>query len=317
MADLRPLIDDDLLGSNRKSEAAVMDRELNSLLSLLDDPDIRVATAVTERLRSRGNGVLYPLLDFIDLSPDELARSRAELIVREFNEETLTTEFTKLARRLDNSERNTLEDGVFLIARYGYPRLAVESYRAELSKLAGMLGDAIAGIHSPLDILIATNDFFFQRQKFRGNQSQFHEPDNSFINRVLDRRMGIPISLSVIYLLIARVRLGLPFSGASAPGHFLIRYDGAGDEPLFVDAFNGGVVLRKRDIKRFLDSYGLLYNEAFLEPADSRSILLRMIRNLIIVFTQLGDLPAQKAFERFEEILSPNSTEDDVLARGM
>ena len=297
-----------------QTSECIVDPELQSLLSLLDDPDVRIGEAVLERLRKKGSGILDVLLDFVETSPDDLAKFRAFSIVRECNEERLAKEFAVLAKRLEWGDPRALEDGAFLIARYGYPRLNIERYRLELSALAGMLRDRVAGVQSPLDILAITNDFFFERQKFRGNQTSFLEADNSYLNRVLDRKVGIPISLAVLYLLVARMRVGLPFSGSSAPGHFLVRFDGAMDEPLFIDAFNGGVVLRKRDIKRFLDASQLNFNEAFLEPAEDRSILLRMIRNLILVFGETHDTVGQKAFERFLKLLAPNpSSPDDLL----
>ena len=288
-------------------------KEFNSLLSLLDDPDVRVAEAVVDRLRSMGSVVFDPLLDFLLHTSDELAQFRASSVIRKLNEDRLAKEFVVLSKRLDWGDPRALEDGAFLIARYGYPRLDVERYRVELSALAGMLRQAISGVHSPLEMLAITNDFFFEKQRFRGNQSSFLEADNSYLNRVLDRKIGIPISLAVLYLLVARMRVGLPFSGSSAPGHFLVRFDGTMDEPLFIDAFNGGVVLRKRDIKRFLDASQLSFNEAFLEPAEDRAILLRMMRNLILVFGEAHDTVAQCAFERFVRSITPNPNLDNLL----
>ncbi len=143
------------------------------------------------------------------------------------------------------------------------------------------------------------------------------EPENSYIDRVMERRTGIPISLATVYLLVVRSRLGLPFSGASAPGHFLVRYDGLRTEPLFIDAFNSGIILRERDIKHYLDSSGLPFNRQFLEPSPPRAILLRMIRNLIIVFTERGDSIARQAFEGFMRILAPNAEEGQAFLRGL
>lgn len=291
-------------GVSTPFHSMLVDEELRSLLSLLDDPDSAIALAVTERLRSRGkiggpSSLLDPLLDFIDTRPDALARERAQMLAQEFNEEILLAEFAKLARRMDQGDPKTLEDGAFLIARYGSPRLNHHQYRAKLEELAGRLGDYLFGIDSPLEMLLATNSFFFDEEKFKGNDSTFLDARNSYINDVLDRKLGIPISLALIYLLVARDRVGLPFSGASTPGHFLIRYDGVEDEPLFIDAFNGGLVLKQRDIKRFLELSKLPFDEAFLRPASPRAILLRMVRNLIIVFTEQGDATSRQSFDRF------------------
>lgn len=296
---------------NRSAEFTLQEeRELTSLFALLDDPDPRVAEAVLMRLRTKGERVLPRLLDYRFDAKDDLANERLELIVQEINVERLVREFELLAERIKINDSNTLEDGAFLIAQFAYPGLDLDRYYLELSELAAMLRARVSGVTSAIEILQITNKFFFEEQRFRGNQSKFLEADNSYINRVLDRRVGIPISLAVVYLLVARGRVGLPFSGASAPGHFLIRYDGL-EEPFFIDAFNGGVVLRKQDIKRFLNASGLPFTESFLEPASPRSVLLRMIRNLVIVFKETNEPEAKAAFERFARILAPG--EADVI----
>jgi len=287
------------------------ERELASLLKLLDDPDHRVSEAVLVRLRSKGAPILPRLMEFVEEAADPLAVERTFSLIQEINEEHLAGEFEKLHERINNNDSNTLEDGAFLIAQYGYPALDLDKYYLELSDLAAILRDRVKSAYSPLDLLSITNKFFFEDQGFRGNQNKFLEADNSYINRVLDRRLGIPIALAVVYLLISRGRLGLPFSGAGAPGHFLIRYDGL-EEPLFIDAFNRGVILRQEDIKRFLNASGLPFSESFLEPASPRAILLRMIRNLIIVFKETDDSQGQAAFERFTRILAPDSNPGDL-----
>lgn len=290
------------------------DGEFLSLVSLLDDPDDRVATAVEERLRTRGFSMLHPLLEFIDLSHDELAKRRASVIAHEFNEQMLIEEFSKLRYKLEEKKRGVLEEGVFLIARYGYPRLDTEYYKAELDALSGMMHDRIKGIHSPAEVLAAANDFFFKTRGFKGNHENFSEADNTYINQVLDRRLGIPISLAVLYVLVAGHRLGLPFTGVSTPGHFLIRYDGIADEPLFIDAYNNGIILREKDIKKFLYTSGLPYYESFIRPASARMILLRMLRNLIVLFQEKKDVQSQKAFERFQSALLGKRNEEEAAA---
>ncbi len=296
----------------RTIQSADADGEFLSLVSLLDDPDVRIATAVEERLRQRGTSMLHPLLEFIDLSADDLAKGRATVIAREFNEKVLIDEFTALRHKLEQKKRGALEEGVFLIARYAYPRLDKDYYQAELTALSGMMLDRVKGIMAPSEVLAAANDFFFKERGFKGNHEHFHDADNSYINQVLDRRTGIPISLSVIYVLIAGHRLGLPFTGVSTPGHFLIRYDGIGGEPLFIDAYNNGIILREKDIKKFLYTSGLPYYESFIRPASPRMILLRMIRNLIVLFQEKKDTESQKAFERFQSALLGRQHEETV-----
>jgi regulator of sirC expression with transglutaminase-like and TPR domain len=318
-----------------QEERASVDNELRSLFALIDDPDRHVAEAVEERLRTRisassnaagimsGTSVLTALLEFARTAHG-LARERAMKIGLEFHIGQLAEEFDTLDKQLAADDPNALEDGVFLIARYSNPTLDVDYYKSFLDDYAGVLRNRVAKRPSPLEVLNECNYLFFEEFKYRGNQTKFMDPENSYIHRVIERKSGIPISLAVLYLLVVETRLKLPFSGASAPGHFLIRYDGlssgtlgANPEPLFVDAFNGGVILRERDIKRYLDTSGLPFNRAFLDPATPRSILLRMIRNLIIVFNEQGDHVGRAAFERFMRILAPDSPEGIAFLRGL
>jgi regulator of sirC expression with transglutaminase-like and TPR domain len=309
-------------------EISPLDTELRSLFALLDDPDPRIAGAVTERILMRGRDAILPLAEFAQYTSDPLARTRAESIAAQCNASTLNALFAALGTKLANGNRRAFEEGVFLIARYGNPLLDTTSIRAELDGFAQQLNFRISGLDSALEILDEVNQFFFEDLRFRGNQAKFLEPENSYIDRVIERRMGIPISLAAVYLLVVRSRLGLPFSGASAPGHFLVRYDGLPGEPLFIDAFNGGTVLRERDIKHYLDSSGLPFHKQFLDPAPPRAILLRMIRNLIIVFTERGNsddadggpsasAAGRAAFEQFMRILAPNAEEGQAFLRGL
>jgi regulator of sirC expression with transglutaminase-like and TPR domain len=293
------------------------DVELRSLFSLLDDPDERIARAVTERILQRGSEAIAPLASFAERADSTLAKTRAERIAAEFSTGYLTHEFETLAVQFAEGNRAAFESGLMLVARFGNPLLNVEKVRRELDAFSQLLNYRLARVSSALEVLDEVNQLFFEDLRFRGNQTKFLEPENSYIDRVIERRTGIPISLAAIYLLIVRTRLGLPFSGASAPGHFLVRYDGLPGEPLFIDAFNGGVILRERDIKHYLDASGLPFHKQFLDPAPPRAIILRMLRNLIIVFAEHGNAPARAAIERFMHVLAPNSGEAHDFLRGL
>jgi regulator of sirC expression with transglutaminase-like and TPR domain len=285
--------------------------ELASLLSLLDDPDKHVSDIVLARLRGYGKAVLPSLIELTQDSSETLVIERASSLAREINLNVVAESFRNLLPALDKNARPSLERGAFLLAQFGNPVLDFERYKSELEMLSAKLRDRVSGIQSPFDILIAVNNFFFEEQKFKGNDQNFLEAENSYIDQVIDRRIGIPISLAVVYLLIARDRLGLPFSGASAPGHFLIRYDGVPDEPLFIDAFNGGVVLRRRDIERFLEASRLPFSEAFLAPSPARVILLRMMRNLVLVFKEAQDSAREEDIKHLIGILAPHETDSE------
>ena len=175
------------------------------------------------------------------------------------------------------------------IAADAYPGLDVEGYAGEIDRHARRLAARLDPDAAPEDRVIALNEFLFAELGFRGNADDYYDPRNSYLNEVLDRRTGIPITLSVLYLEMGR-RLGLALRGVSFPGHFLVRLPLRGGM-LVLDPFSGGAPLSADDLRERLARViprgatgGLpvadLPLETFLEPAGHRQILARLLRNL-------------------------------------
>jgi len=193
------------------------------------------------------------------------------------------------------------------VAEDAYPGLDVDGYVGEIERFAGRLRARLAPQVSAEDRVIALNEFLFYDLGFRGNAADYYDPRNSYLNEVLDRRTGIPLTLSVLYLEIGR-RVGLPLEGVSFPGHFLVRLPMRGGT-LVLDPFAGGVPqsedeLRER-LKRVIPRGATggvpvadLPLDQFLEPASKRQILARLLRNLKGVYRE-KDRP-----ERLLEVLN-------------
>ena len=193
------------------------------------------------------------------------------------------------------------------IAEDAYPGLDVDGYVGEIERFAKRLRARLAPDAASEDRVIALNEFLFDDLGFSGNVDNYYDPRNSYLNEVLDRRTGIPITLSVLYMEIGR-RIGLPLEGVSFPGHFLVRLPLRGGT-LVLDPFSGGVPqseaeLRER-LKRVIprDAAGGvpvadLPLDQFLEPASNRQILARVLRNLKGVYRE-KDHP-----ERLLEVLN-------------
>jgi regulator of sirC expression with transglutaminase-like and TPR domain len=149
-------------------------------------------------------------------------------------------------------------------------------------------------------VIRTINRYLFEDLGFRGNRSQYYDPENSFLNRVIDRRTGIPIALSLVYLEIAR-RVDFPMVGIGMPGHFLIRpeFEDAG---IYVDAFEGGEILFPQDCEaRLSQVYGqpVKLQPEFLNPVDDRRFLGRMLQNLKQIYMNGGELEeALKVIDR-------------------
>jgi regulator of sirC expression with transglutaminase-like and TPR domain len=134
------------------------------------------------------------------------------------------------------------------------------------------------------------NTFLFDEQGFAGNKDAYYDPRNSFLNEVLDRRLGIPITLSTIYMEIGR-RVGFEVEGIGLPGHFLLRHVGSEDS-FYIDAFHRGVLLSAQDCRtRLQEMYNasLPFRPEFLEPVTKRQVLTRMLHNLKGIYIQEGD----------------------------
>jgi regulator of sirC expression with transglutaminase-like and TPR domain len=210
-----------------------------------------------------------------------------------------------------------LAAAALLIAAEEYPQLTPEPYLRRLDELAERVRDRQWDSMAPVVMLQDLGRVLFEEEGFRGNAEAYYDPRNSFLNDVLDRRLGIPITLSVVYLEVGW-RLGLPLHGVNFPGHFLVRYDGEALK-LLVDPFQGGTIRFEDEAQELLD---LVYGGAvrmqpgFLRPAGRKDILVRMLENLKGMYlNNRNDERALAALERILLIL-PDSA-DHVRDRGM
>jgi len=194
-----------------------------------------------------------------------------------------------------------------LISQDAYPGLDVEGYLGEIERFAARLRGRLQGRRGVEEGVVELNQFLFDELGFHGNARDYYDPRNSYLNEVLDRRMGIPLTLSVLYLEVGR-RIGLALEGVSFPGHFLVRLPLRGSM-LVLDPFSGGEPQSETDLRarlRRVVPAGTtgpvpleeLPLEQFLEPAGKRQILARLLRNLKGIYRE-ADKP-----ERLLEVLN-------------
>jgi len=194
-----------------------------------------------------------------------------------------------------------LAHACLLIAQDAYPRLEVERYLGDIERMALRLRGRTPQSLGAEERVAALNEFLFEDLGYRGNTEEYYDPRNSYLNDVMDRRIGIPISLSVLYMAVGR-RVGLPLEGVSFPGHFLVRLRlRAG--VLVLDPFAAGAPLSEADLRERLQRVippGLtpsipvseLPLDQFLEAASNRQILARVLRNLKAIYRET-DKPQQ------------------------
>lgn len=196
-------------------------------------------------------------------------------------------------------EQFSLDEISLLVAREKYPELQFENYLARLDEFASRAELHVKNVQGGRQIVEALNNYLFADEGFRGNTSDYYNPSNSFFNDVLDRRTGIPLTLSILYAEIGR-RLGLPLAVVGFPGHALVRYRDR-HETFFIDPFYSGKILTAEDCKLLLsEMYGeqLLFRPEYLNPATKREVLIRMLSNLKIIYM------SKKEFEMALNILN-------------
>lgn len=210
--------------------------------------------------------------------------------------------------------RIDLARAALLIAAEEYPALDVNLYLARLTEIAERVRQHLeaqqqwfarppATKDEYLTALSAMNEELFEHERFRGNRIDYHNPQNSFLNRVLERRLGIPLTLSLIYMDVGK-RLGLQIAGVGMPFHFMVRCSFAGEEPLYIDPYEKGRFLSAGDCRQRLSQIfknARDVDPAWLEPLGPRQILIRMLVNLKHIYIHRKDF--QRALVACDRIL--------------
>ena len=204
-----------------------------------------------------------------------------------------------------------LAEAALLIASEEYPDLNVDRYLARLDDMGVALRARLADEPRPERAVMALNRYLFQEEGFHGNVKEYYDPRNSYLNEVIDRRIGIPITLSTVYMEVAR-RAGVRVEGVGLPGHFVVRVV-SGAHGLLVDPFHGGVLLTEADCQERLDRIfagRVKIEPGMLVPCGRREILGRMLRNLKAIFMRREDFPRALWAADLLLCVHPDSAED-------
>lgn len=202
--------------------------------------------------------------------------------------DTIDKEFSQIASLAD--DRIDLAHGALLIAKAVYPDLKESLYLERLDRMASRVKLDMTADAESEDIITKLNDVLFEQEKFRGNHENYYDPDNSFLNRVLDRKTGIPITLSLIYIEVAG-RLGLDVRGIGLPGHFITAlYHASGK--IFIDPFNRGEILTVDECLEIIRTHmgdTFAPDLHWLQPISRKELLTRMLRNLKLIYARQDD----------------------------
>jgi len=230
---------------------------------------------------------------------------------------TPTERWQRIAASPDN--RIDLAEGALVIAADEYRDLDVDAYLGRIDELAARLHRRLRTDIPPTETIIALNRYLFEELGFSGNTAEYYDPRNSFLNEVIDRKLGIPITLSVVYMEIGR-RVGLALDGVSFPGHFLVKC-AVRDGTIVLDPYAGGVSLSLEELQQRI---GTLQNgveppadtvKSMIVAAGKKDILARMLRNLKGIYLQHNEM--RKALSAADRIIAiaPDAT-DEYRDRG-
>jgi regulator of sirC expression with transglutaminase-like and TPR domain len=265
-----------------------------ALAGLLDDPSPVVRQGVLKHLQESGDAGR----DFLRELAEGTNRVRA-LHARWFLMELKFTDPVNEFRGFIRSLGYELETGMFLLGRTIYPEIDIASVCGEIDRIAARCRELTVEPATDRERCKVINRVLFHEMGFRGNVEEYADPENSFLHRVLERRKGLPITLSVLYLLVAS-RCGLQLEPVGLPGHFLVGcYEE--DGPFFIDSFDHGRFLSPDDVLAYLEQRKIPMHESYLAPVTVREVLCRCCRNLASHFAASQQPPLARLFASFVE----------------
>jgi regulator of sirC expression with transglutaminase-like and TPR domain len=220
--------------------------------------------------------------------------------------------FATLVRSEIDDERVDLLRAALTFSRIDEPALDVERYARRADELAARVAAKIDDPDDPVQIIAALNDVLFREEVFRGNTVDYYSPRNSFLHHVLDRRLGIPITLALVYMEVAR-RVGFQLFGVGMPGHFLLKHYDVDGHSILIDAFERGSIVTEDDCRQKLDSIysgQVALQPEFLLPVTRRQMLTRMLNNLRSIYLSQRDFRRAVQVVDLILVIYPRSPED-------
>lgn len=272
--------------------------EIKAITNLLKAVDENTLKLLEEQLKTFDTSTLKEINSEISLDDINLRRQFLE-IVQKIKRQGLKKDFVGWCK--NNSD---LEQGIFLVGSFDNPFLDINYYTNELNIWAESINNVLKKIKlkdDPTSIINEVNHYLFMELGFKGNKENYYDPENSFIDKVIERKLGNPILLSMIYLLLTK-RLGLPFSGVNMPAHFLIQYFDA-FEPIFIDPFNQGEIITKQVCQERIKALKLTWQKEYLSAPTNKQIIGRILQNLINIYHNNGQFDLKENLEDYLNIL--------------
>ena len=271
------------------------ENELSALINLLDDPDEEVYRHVTNRLIELGTSIIPSLEEAWEKTFDPNLHYRLEELIHLIQFETLLQDLKHWTRKRQNS----LLEGALLVTRYQYPDLNTDKIHAQIDKLSREIWLEMNYNLTPLEQVNVFNHVLFQLNGFSGNTSNIHDPQNSYLHIMLETKKGNPVSLSILYLVLA-AKIKMPVYGINLPQHFVLSFHkdlidpGESDQKIkssllfYINPFNKGIIFSRDDITMFLKKLNITPKQAHYLPCSNHEILISLINSLIHSYELAG-----------------------------
>ncbi|MDB5020419.1 MAG: hypothetical protein JWQ28_1546 [Pedobacter sp.] len=280
--------------------------EINALVKLLDDPDQEVFEHVQKRLLEYGDEVIAHLEDVWEKSLDTLLQERIENLVHQIQFNIVKEDLSLWY----HSGAFDLLKGAIIINRYQYPDLDEQKVINELEEIKREIWLNLQYEMSSIEKVKLINHVFYNVYGFRGNTKNHNDPQNSYLNQVMESKRGNQISLAILYATLAQ-KLDIPVYGVNLPQHFILGYidESKRDENEFgvlfyINAFNKGAIFGKHDVDQFLRQLSLDPMPGFYAPCSNVEIIRRILRNLMTAYENLGLHEKVAELKELQEIIT-------------
>lgn len=283
---------------------------IQALIHLIDDPDESIFLHVRDRLLQYGPDAI----PFLEHSWEEkdfglIFHNRIENLIHEIQFEDIKSQLVLW----QNSDKDLLR-GAIIIAKYQYSGLIESDIHTAIQEIRKDIWLELSHKQTAFEKVRVFNKIFFGKHRFHGDSKHFHSPMNSYINTVLESRKGNPLSLSILYSVIAQ-SLDMPVYGVNLPNHFILSYmdeDGINQflenknehgVLFYINPFSKGSIFDEAEIKEFVKGLNIPISREYFEPCSNTTILRRMLTNLIASFQEVGNVEKVQELTELREIL--------------
>jgi regulator of sirC expression with transglutaminase-like and TPR domain len=270
------------------------DKELNALISLLDEPNEDIFQQIRHKLLFYGMDAVPVLENAWDNSFDNLIQDRIEEIIHDIQQNQLLSELKDWAKNFHYD----LLKGFYLVSKYQYPDLDYKSLEDKVEIIKRDIWLELNSGLTALEKVKVINHIFFEVHGFKGNKTNIDAPQNFFLNNLVESKKGNHISLGMLYIIIAQ-KLGIPIFGVDLPQHFVLAYvDEVHEEKysiadenevlFYINPFNKGAIFTKNEIEVYIKHLEMDKRESFFKPCRNVDIIIRLIDNLIKTYKRMG-----------------------------